>query len=142
MDGPMSIVERTEPAKREKRTRSAPTSAAASYDDEVQRLKTALQQQRRQTTLLKAELHKEMERRELLEHRLQPIETQLRHARVAATASRTRRKEMARVIAARDARIAKLEMALRGRDEQIATLARAGSIKRLFARLSGRKRTD
>lgn len=64
-------------------------------------LKAMLQDQRRKTTLLNADLHKQIEARETLE-------AQLIEAQAELEASRARRKEMARVIANRDAKIDRL----------------------------------
>jgi hypothetical protein len=66
--------------------------------DQINALKTALQEQRRALTLLNAEAEKQREAREALE-------IQLIEANAEIVASWDRRKEMSRVIADRDAEI-------------------------------------
>jgi len=93
--------------------------------------KAALQDQRRTTTLLNADVQN-------LRDRASDLEAELREAREEVATTRARRKEMARVIASRDAQ-------LKARYEELAQLQRqiVGSdpllrIRRAFARMRRR----
>jgi predicted RNase H-like nuclease (RuvC/YqgF family) len=90
--------------------RARVASRPESSEDELESLKRSVQELRRRTTLLTADLHRQVEAREALEARL--IEA---HAEIEA--SRARRKEMARVITARNAEI-------QARYEELAALQR------------------
>lgn len=79
---------------------TASTGEAAQGSDAAT-LKAMLQEQRRKATLLNAELEKQVEATEALE-------VQLIEAQAEIQASRARRKEMARVIANREAKIARV----------------------------------
>ena len=68
-------------------------------------LQEQLQEQRRQTTLMNAELYQLRQAREDLEFQLLRARSELLRARSELTASRNRRKEMARVITRRDSEI-------------------------------------
>jgi hypothetical protein len=101
-----SGLERTPATRRVTATRSVLHGPATTVDptahaSDAATLKVMLQDQRRKTTLLNAELEKQVEATELLESRL--IEAQ-----AEIEASRARRKEMARVIANREAKIARV----------------------------------
>jgi predicted RNase H-like nuclease (RuvC/YqgF family) len=82
---------------------------------EISSLKKALQLQRRQTTLLNAELHQMRETLEILEPRLERTTS-------ALESCRARRKEMVRVIRKRDAAIVELDGEVRRRLRQITEL--------------------
>ena len=98
---------------------------------ELASAKAALQDQRRTTTLLNADVQN-------LRDRASDLEAELREAREEVATTRARRKEMARVIASRDAQ-------LKARYEELAQLQRqiVGSdpllrIRRAFARMRRR----
>lgn len=108
----------------------------ASHEEEIAALRRALQEQRRATTLLRAEAQKQVEAREAME-------AQLIEANAELAASWDRRKEMARVIGDRDAKLAKLnrEVAqlsarISGRETQIAN--REDKIAQLRSELKAR----
>ena len=108
------------------------TAAPPPGDDEIQALKRALQDQRRRTTLLNAEMQREIEAREA-------IQAQLMEAHAELAASRDRRKEMARVITNREQKIATLNEQLQVRYEELAAMQRhlirstlSGQIKRAW----------
>jgi chromosome segregation ATPase len=90
----------------------------SSADDEIQGLKRLLQDQRRRTILLNVDLQRQIEAREA-------IQDQLMEAQAELAASRDRRKEMARVITNREAKIATLNDELQGRYEELAAMQRA-----------------
>jgi hypothetical protein len=91
-------------------------------------LKTMLQEQRRKTTLLSADLHKQIEARETLE-------AQLIEAQAELEASRARRKEMARVIANRDAKIDRLYGELGALQRHLVRSSPLWQVKAAFRRL-------
>jgi hypothetical protein len=95
-------------------TAVAERAAAA---EQIDALKAALQDQRRTNTLMNGELHQLRETR-------QDIETQLRDAHEEIAASRARRKEMARVINNREAKIASLTEEMQTRYQELALLER------------------
>ncbi len=72
---------------------------------DIGQLNALLQEQRRLTTLMKAELHQLRETNETLELHVLKARSELHQARSELAASRDRRKEMARVIARRDAEL-------------------------------------
>lgn len=84
---------------------------------EIAALKDALQQQRRQATLMDAELHQ-------LRNARDDAENQLFDARAEIAASRSRRKEMARVIGNREEKVASLNRELEARYKELAMLER------------------
>lgn len=92
-------------------------ASSSSADDEIQALKRALQDQRRRTTLLNADLQREIEAREA-------VQAQLMEAHAEVAASRDRRKEMARVITNREQKIAMLNEQLQARYEELAAMQR------------------
>jgi hypothetical protein len=92
----------------------APTAAQTV---EVNALKTMLQEQRRKTTLLEADIQSHIEARDA-------IEAQLHEAQAEIEAHRARRKEMARVITNREAKIARLNEEIAARYEELAALQR------------------
>ena len=103
--------------------------------DELQDLKRALQDQRRRATLLSADIQRQIEAREAVEVQLMEVQDEL-------TASQNRRKEMARVITNREAKIAQLNEQLQARYEELAALQRhmmrlnpLAAAKGLFRRL-------
>lgn len=108
------------------------TELAANHEraeEEIGKLKDLLQQQRRQRTLMDADLFDLKRVKETLEGQLAEVQSEL-------AASRARRKEMARVIARRDAE-------LQARYEELAALERHmlqssawGRTKRFFARIN------
>ena len=79
-----------------------------SYEEEIEALKRSLREQRRATTLLTAEARTQTEAREALE-------AQLIEANAEISATRERRKEMTRVIADREARLAEAHAELEAR---------------------------
>lgn len=87
-----------------------------SHDEEIEALKRSLREQRRATTLLNAEVQKQTEAREA-------VEAQLIEANAEIAASWERRKEMTRVIADRDAKLAEANSRLRQADEMERELA-------------------
>lgn len=91
-------------------------------------LKAMLQEQRRKTTLLNADLHKQIEARETLE-------AQLIEAQAELEASRARRKEMARVIANRDAKIDRLYGELGALQRHVLRSSPLWQVKAAFRRL-------
>lgn len=91
-------------------------------------LKAMLQEQRRKTTLLNADLHKQIEARETLE-------AQLIEAQAELEASRARRKEMARVIANRDAKIDRLYGELGALQRHVLRASPLWQVKAAFRRL-------
>lgn len=101
-------------------------------EEEIQSLTRLLQDQRRRTTMLNADIQRQIEAREAVQGQL--IDA---HAEIAA--SRDRRKEMARVITNRNAKIARLNGELQARYEELAAMQRlvvqstlSGRIKRAF----------
>lgn len=92
-------------------------AAAAGAAAQIGELKQALQQQRRRTTLLEAELQQAHEA-------VEAVRAELAEVRTESAASRSRRKEMARVIGDRNAKIAALNEELRARYEELAVLER------------------
>ena len=97
-------------------------------DDEIEALKRSLQDQRRRSILLNADLQRQIEAREA-------IQAQLMEAHSELTASRDRRKEMARVIT-------RLNAQLDDRFEELAAMQRhlmrwspAWWLRNLFRRL-------
>jgi hypothetical protein len=95
----------------------AQITALAFEAKQVGTLKQSLQEQRRRATLTDAELHQ-------LNVARQDIEAQLYEARSQIAAHRARRKEAARVIADREAKIATLSRDIQTRFEELATLQR------------------
>lgn len=133
----MSIVEPSEIRPTGKpTTRTARTARAASPQDRRRSLTEQLREARRTATLLSAELELMTRAQEKLESRLLPQEARLKQARAALTASRNRRKEMARVITNRDARILALNARLQTRDQEISTLRL--KLEQLRAQLNAR----
>jgi len=107
---------------------------AAESDRQIAALKTTLQEERRAATLMKAELHQLKESR-------QDLEAELREAKAESTASRSRRKEMARVIDNRNAE-------LKARYEELASLQKrilwadpSWHVRRWFGRVKRRLST-
>jgi chromosome segregation ATPase len=107
----------------------------SSAEEEIHALKLSLQDQRRRTTLLNADLQMQIEAREA-------IQAQLMEAHTELAASRDRRKEMARVINNREAKIADLNVQLQARYEELAAMQRRvvrssliGGAKWIFQRL-------
>ena len=88
-----------------------------SYKEEIEALKRSLQEQRRATTLLTAELRIQTEAREALE-------AQLIEANASIAASWERRKEMTRVIAARDAKLAEVNAEIKAHRERRKEISR------------------
>jgi hypothetical protein len=84
---------------------------------DVESLKALLQEQRRNATLLNADLQQQVEAREALE-------VQLAEAQAEIAANRARRKEMARVIHNREAKISRLNEEVTARYEELAKLQR------------------
>jgi len=85
--------------------------------NDVESLKALLQEQRRNATLLNADLQQQIEAREALE-------AQLIEAQAEIAANRARRKEMARVINNREAKISRLNEEVTARYEDLAKLQR------------------
>jgi len=106
-----------EPWKLGKAKEGGPAASEESLAQEISRLKKALQEQRRQTTLLNGEVHQMRETLEILEPRLKRTAS-------ALEACRARRREMVRVIRNRDASIQALDGEARERQRQIAELKR------------------
>ena len=92
-------------------------SGLPSAEAEVLELKRSLQDQRRRLTLLNADMQTQIEAREA-------VQAQLMEAHAELAASRDRRKEMARVIANRDAKIAELNAQLHARFQELAVMQR------------------
>lgn len=92
-------------------------AGSSSPNEEIQALKRLLQDQRRRTTLLNADLQRQIEAREA-------VQAQLIEAHAELAASRDRRKEMARVITDREAKVAALNDEIRSRYEELAALER------------------
>ena len=90
--------------------RSELATVIADAEQEIASLKASRQEERRQKTLLNADLQQAVEAREITEARLQQTKDEL-------SASQTRRKEASRVIARRDAEVQK-------RFEELAALER------------------
>lgn len=90
---------------------------AEPVDDEVQALRRALQDQRQRTNLLNADLQRQIEAREAMQ-------AQLMEAHVELSASRDRRKEMARVITSREQKVTMLSEQLQARYEELAAMQR------------------
>jgi hypothetical protein len=92
-------------------------SAAADAAAQIGELKQTLQLQRRRTTLLEAELQRAHEG-------VESVRSDLARVQAESAESRSRRKEMARVITNREAKIAALSDDLRARYEELAVLER------------------
>ena len=99
-------------------------------EQQIADLTAALQEQRRRSTLMDAELFQLREAREDLEQRLAA-------ARAEAETSQARRKEMARVIATRDARIQACYQEMATLERYILRLTAGGPISRFIARITG-----
>jgi chromosome segregation ATPase len=84
---------------------------------EVLALKRSLQDQRRRLTLLSADMQRQVEAREA-------VQAQLMEANIELAASRDRRKEMARVITNREAKVAELNAQLEARYAELAAMQR------------------
>lgn len=97
--------------------RPSPRQAVANGSDELESVKAALLEQRRNATLLDAQMEQQIEAREA-------VEAQLLDAQAEIAASRSRRKEMARVIGNREAKIARLNEELAARYDELAKLQR------------------
>ena len=91
-------------------------------------LKGMLQAQRRKTTLLNADLHKQIEARET-------VEAQLIEAQAELEASRARRKEMARVITNWHAKIERLYCELAALQRHMVRSSPVWQVKAAFRRL-------
>ena len=90
-------------------------TVAAEAEQQVQQVKQALQQQRRETTLLRADL-------EQSQRTIDSLRSQLADVQAESSASRARRKEMARVISNRETKIAALTEELQARYRELAML--------------------
>lgn len=108
-------------------TRGTRDAGPSTADEDIQALKCALQNQRRQTTLLNADLQRQIEAREA-------VQAQLLEALAELTASRDRRKEMARVISDRDAKVAALYEDLAALERHILRSTWSGKARELFRR--------
>lgn len=97
--------------------RAAGLNNLAAATDDLKALKASLQEERRRNTLLTAEIELQIESRET-------VESQLLEARAEIAANRERRKEMARVITNREAKIERLSQDLTERYRELATLER------------------
>jgi len=97
--------------------RPFPRQQGAKGPEELETVKAMLLEQRRNATLLNAEIEHQIEAREAVESQLQEA-----HAEIAA--HRSRRKEMARVIENREAKIARLNEELASRFDELAKLER------------------
>jgi hypothetical protein len=103
--------------------------------EDLASLTSQLVEQRRQTTLLQAELYERNEAYELMQ-------VQLEQAKSESLASRNRRKEMARIIGLRDARIKELTEELQARYAELGILQRqmvGPRFTRLFKGLFARR---
>jgi chromosome segregation ATPase len=98
-------------------TQDKSSGRADSYKEEIEALKRSLQEQRRATTLLTAEVRIQTEAREALE-------AQLIEANASIAASWERRKEMTRVIAARDAKLAEANAEIKANRERRKEISR------------------
>jgi len=114
------------------------TAANALSAEEIEKLRAALQEQRRQTTLLNAELYE-------LKAANSDLEVQLKDLRTELVASRERRKEMARVIGRRDAELAERYHDLAALQRRLVRLSPSwnarrmiGGTKKLYRRMFGR----
>ena len=108
--------------------RVARTAPEGAPDRDISTLKSMLQEQRRKATLLNADLHAQIEARETLE-------AQLIEAQAELEASRARRKEMARVITNRDAKIQRLYEELAALQLHIVRSSPSGQMKATFRRV-------
>lgn len=105
----------------------------ATHDDQSNALKAALQEQRRTTTLLNAQVQD-------FKERCDDLESELNEARAEVAATRARRKEMARVIANRDAQLNARYQELARLQKEIMRFAPVWQIKRSFGWLKRRFR--
>ena len=108
--------------------RVARTAPEGAPDRDTSTLKGMLQEQRRKATLLNADLHAQIEARETLE-------AQLIEAQAELEASRARRKEMARVITNRDAKIERLYQELAALQLHMVRSSPSGQMKAAFRRV-------
>lgn len=109
----------------------AEAARLVALEEESKAIKATLQDQRRTTTLLTAQV-------EELKDRGDDLEAELRDARDEVAATRSRRKEMARVIASRDAQIKARYEELAQLQQQIVRSDPVWRIKKSFARLKRR----
>ena len=108
--GAEEAMNKAEPVKSQRLTTLPSASAKAAIarpgaEGGTAKLKRLVQELRRQTTLMNAELHEQREANEELEFQLLKVRSQLQQTRSELVASRERRKEMGRIIAKRDAEL-------------------------------------
>jgi hypothetical protein len=113
--------------------RDALREQLATHERQSAALKAALQEQRRTTTLLNAQV-------EDLKERGDDLESELNDARAEVAATRARRKEMARVIANRDAQLSARYHELARLQQQMVRFDPAWRIRRAFGWLKRRLR--
>jgi len=97
--------------------RPTPRQPTSNVSEELEAVKATLLEQRRNATLLHAEIEQQIEAREA-------VEAQLIEAQAEIATNRSRRKEMARVIGNREAKIARLNEELAARYDELAKLQR------------------
>jgi hypothetical protein len=107
-------------------------AAAASAEQEIEFLKSSRQDERRQKTLLSAELQQVTDAREAIEARLHSVQAEL-------AASQERRKEAARVIARRDGEIQKRFEELAALERHILSTSLSWKLRTMLRRALGRK---
>lgn len=134
MQGEIALLSQTAAAEANRAALAAEQVAnLKATEEELKSAKAALQEQRRTTTLLNAEMQE-------LKDSGDDLESELRDARAEVAATRARRKEMARVIANRDAQLKVRYQELAQLQQQIMRSDPLWWMNRSFARLKRRLR--